>query len=201
MANIYVTADQHFGHANIIYMTKRPHKDVNHMNQDLVAKWNETVKEDDVVYVLGDFCFKHPPNQGYRYWATQLHGNKTFIEGNHDSHNQVPSRLESGILSFGGFRIGIAHDPADLEHVTCGLGICGHVHGAWTHNWIQKGELLVINVGVDMWQMKPVSLLAVLGLARKHIKQNLSLGERLAWAEAHRDYYAKGEKYVGSASN
>lgn len=41
--------------------------------------------------------------------------------------------------------------------------LCGHVHERWKTNRSFKGSLM-INVGVDVWEMKPVSLSTILDL-------------------------------------
>ena len=52
---IWITSDHHFGHINIIRFQNRPFDDVNKMDSELIARWNEVVNHDDVVYHLGDF--------------------------------------------------------------------------------------------------------------------------------------------------
>ena len=39
---IYYTADQHFGHTNIIYLCNRPFKDITEMDDTLIENWNNT---------------------------------------------------------------------------------------------------------------------------------------------------------------
>ena len=50
----YYTSDPHFGHLNIIRFCDRPFPGVPAMNARLVELWNETVTDDDTVWVLGD---------------------------------------------------------------------------------------------------------------------------------------------------
>ena len=57
---IYFTADTHFGHANIIKMCERPFSDVETMNESMIAAWNERVRGNDTVYVVGDMFFRCP---------------------------------------------------------------------------------------------------------------------------------------------
>lgn len=46
----------HFNHTNIIRFCSRPFKDVEHMNETLIANWNRVVGPDNIVFHLGDFC-------------------------------------------------------------------------------------------------------------------------------------------------
>ena len=51
-------------------------------DQWLINKWNETVRKQDTVYFLGDFCLK---NKEYtENILRQLKGKKFLIRGNHD---------------------------------------------------------------------------------------------------------------------
>lgn len=63
---IYFTADTHFGHANIIKMCERPFPDVETMNESMIAAWNERVRGNDTVYVVGDKLLNHG-NQKLRH--------------------------------------------------------------------------------------------------------------------------------------
>ena len=55
---VYFTADTHFGHKSILRLCERPFASLQAMDEALVARWNERVGPDDLVYHLGDFCFK-----------------------------------------------------------------------------------------------------------------------------------------------
>ena len=54
---IFFTADQHFYHENIIKYCNRPFKNVEEMNEELIKRWNKTIRLVDHVYVIGDFVF------------------------------------------------------------------------------------------------------------------------------------------------
>jgi calcineurin-like phosphoesterase family protein len=83
MTNYYFTADTHFGHTNIIKYTHRPFETIEEMDNTLINNWNKVVSPNDIVYHLGDFCFK---NKGAaRNYLGQLNGKIYFIWGNHDN--------------------------------------------------------------------------------------------------------------------
>ncbi len=52
----FFTSDTHFNHANIIRFCNRPFKDVEQMNEVMIANWNNVIGKDDTVFHLGDFC-------------------------------------------------------------------------------------------------------------------------------------------------
>ena len=79
--NIYFTSDTHFGHASILNFCKRPFKDVDEMNEELIKRWNEVISKEDTVFHLGDFAFG-----GVEIWnktLPRLNGHIVLILGNH----------------------------------------------------------------------------------------------------------------------
>ena len=53
-SRVFFTSDTHFNHTNIIRFCSRPFKDVEHMNETLIANWNRVVGPDNIVgnYIL-----------------------------------------------------------------------------------------------------------------------------------------------------
>lgn len=80
---LYV-ADTHFGHSGIIDMCQRPFKSVNHMDNELVTRWNACVKPTDIVYHLGDFAFGLGDADRVKRIFSLLNGKKFLVLGNHD---------------------------------------------------------------------------------------------------------------------
>ena len=63
------------------------------MNETIVKRWNEVIKWDDTVYVLGDCGLGGGGDQALaaiKYYIQQLNGTIKIIFGNHDSENQSP---------------------------------------------------------------------------------------------------------------
>lgn len=82
---VWIISDTHFNHTNIIKYCARPYYSVDEMNHDLIARWNSVVKQDDIVYHLGDFGMggKEPIAR----WRRALNGKIKLIKGNHDDHS------------------------------------------------------------------------------------------------------------------
>ncbi|MCL2165137.1 MAG: metallophosphoesterase family protein [Oscillospiraceae bacterium] len=79
---VFFTADQHFGHENIIGRCGRPFSSVEEMDSAMLENWNSRVSKQDTVYVLGDLFFKNAfPAKEY---LLKLNGKKHLIFGNHD---------------------------------------------------------------------------------------------------------------------
>lgn len=52
----WFTADFHFGHNNIIRYCNRPFRSVEEMDQTILERLNASVKPNDTLHFLGDFC-------------------------------------------------------------------------------------------------------------------------------------------------
>lgn len=79
---LFFTADQHYGHANIIIYTNRPFASVEEMDEELIRRHNEVVGPNDTVTHAGDFTLA-PDHIAQRY-LRRLNGKHNFIMGSHD---------------------------------------------------------------------------------------------------------------------
>lgn len=86
---VYYISDTHFGHKGVINFDKRPFSDINEMEAILIANWNNKVTNQDIVYILGDFCFEKESE--WLRLLNQLKGKKVLIKGNHDLKNMSSS--------------------------------------------------------------------------------------------------------------
>lgn len=82
MRTRFFTSDTHFGHENIIRYCDRPYKDTDHMNDDIVRRWNEVVTPEDTVFHLGDVALGKIDNSLAQ--VSRLNGYKVLVLGNHD---------------------------------------------------------------------------------------------------------------------
>ena len=82
VGKVYFTGDLHFGHFNAIKYDCRPWPDVETMAAGMIERWNARVTDDDLVYILGDVCYRSK----YPAWhyLEQMRGHKILIVGNHD---------------------------------------------------------------------------------------------------------------------
>ena len=79
--NLY-TSDLHFGHENVIRFDDRPFSDIEEMDRTLIELWNARVRNEDTVYIVGDFCYRN--KRPAAWYLKQLKGRKILIFGNHD---------------------------------------------------------------------------------------------------------------------
>ena len=183
----WFTSDFHLGHANIIkycsrtlFMTKKDREiynnlaidkqskwkisrqSLNNMNREIIRRHNERVKKEDLVFFIGDFCFKSKNNRGEgigitaKEWKKKLNGQFIFIKGNHDRNNSCKTIIERLVIGYGGKRINLVHNP-EFADVNYKINFVGHVHNNWKIKRIKKGWQFTdcINVGVDVHNFYP----------------------------------------------
>ena len=164
---IFLTADLHLGHANIIRHCRRPFSSVEEMDKVIINNWNAAIGPKDEVYIIGDFTMR-PAADAHEY-LTRLNGHKYFIKGNHDRFLKNFESYASDfvwvkdyyVLRTDEYRIVLFHFPIlEWDQFYRGAIHCfGHVH-----NSPLSGERLSLmsgpafNVGVDVNEFYPVSL-------------------------------------------
>lgn len=165
---IYLTADQHFFHKNIIRFCERPFKNTHYMHKTIIANYRAVVREEDEVYFLGDFTMEGPSNiLRIEKIMEDLPGTKHLILGNHDklkpfSYHEIGfSSVHTALkVTFEGEDFFMAHDPAWAQ-IKNTKWICGHIHNHWRSQRTDTNTVIV-NVGVDVWDFSPVSLEQIL---------------------------------------
>lgn len=94
----YLISDLHFNSENIIRYCNRPFENAEQAKEEMIRRWNETVTDEDTVYVLGDFIMGNPetvPSILFR-----LNGHIILVRGNHDTkrklaiYEQYPEKIE-----------------------------------------------------------------------------------------------------------
>jgi calcineurin-like phosphoesterase family protein len=80
---MFFTADLHLGHFKIIEYCRRPFATLSDMNDTLIDNWNALIRDNDDVYVLGDFILARTEDQ-YNIIRSRLKGRIHLIEGDHD---------------------------------------------------------------------------------------------------------------------
>lgn len=162
----FLTADTHFGHANIIRFCKRPFASVDDMKEQLVRNWNSVVKSDrDLVWHVGDFGMSLPDKDMAELFGA-LNGRKRLVIGNHDVDRkgrvtQALARLpwdapptHYAEIKHNGHRIVLNHYAGLVWNGMHygSLQAFGHSHGGL------PGLPGAIDVGVDAQGYKPISV-------------------------------------------
>lgn len=132
MNKIFFIADTHFGDSDVIIYENRPFSSVDNMDNILVQNWNNTVSENDKIFVVGDLSF-HDKDKTIEI-CRKLNGEKFLVMGNHDTENEQ-FYYECGFsgvsrypIIYNGFWI-ISHEPLYINRTMPYANIFGHVHG------------------------------------------------------------------------
>lgn len=139
------------------------------MNEEIIRRHNERVKPGDTVFFIGDLCFKSSGDRGEGIktkaveWEDRLNGKLILVRGNHDKNNSCKTIINSIMINLGGKTIKLIHNPEHIQNsdlsITYDLAFVGHVHKNWEIKRIRKmwGFVDAINVGVDVWDFRPVT--------------------------------------------
>ena len=151
---IYFTADLHLGHANIIKHCNRPFKTVHEMDITLLKNINVKVRENDTLYIVGDFAWwKCKQDQLRAYRSQILCKNIHLLLGNHDypiKNKLLP--LFSSVEDIKSLKI--KDQKIILCHYAMRTWNCSH-HGAYhlyghSHNNLRDDPYsLSFDIGVD----------------------------------------------------
>lgn len=148
---VFFTGCTHFGHGAIINLAKRPFDSVEQMDAELIYRWNSVVRNQDLVYHLGDVAFGDP----HEYLA-QCNGRKVVIRGNHDRKIGDHEYLEVPLSSR---RFVMFHYPIEEWNHWYRNSIHVHCH---VHSPKRITANNRVNVSVEAWDYAPVSVARVL---------------------------------------
>ena len=133
MPAVFLVSDTHFGHAGVCRFLRedgtklRPWDDPEEMDEEMVKRWNETVKPTDKVYHLGDVVI----NRKALKIMHRLNGDKVLIRGNHDIFRDDEYREHFRELRAYHVMNGmiLSHIPIHTESLgRFGTNIHGHLH-------------------------------------------------------------------------
>ncbi len=163
----FYIADTHFFHGNMIKYENRPFKDVEEMNETIVANWNRKVAENDEIYILGDFAFCN--GDKVNELLDRLNGKKYLITGNHDSFMKYKEFDRSKFVSIRDImkvsdnktKIVLCHYPIavwESQHHGS-LHFYGHIHKLGFDRFPDYAHKEnSYNVGADLTGFEPVTL-------------------------------------------
>jgi calcineurin-like phosphoesterase family protein len=134
MPAIFLVSDTHFGHTGVCKFTRndgvtklRPWDNADEMDEEMIKRWNETVRPNDKVYHLGDVVI----NRKALKTLHRLNGDKVLIRGNHDIFRDDEYRQHFRELRAYHVMNGMimSHIPIHTESLgRFGTNIHGHLH-------------------------------------------------------------------------
>ena len=170
---MFFVSDTHFQHENIVKYCKRPFKDVEENDEELIRRWNEKVPEDGIVFHLGDVAFGDPDKVDKI--LERLNGKIYLVIGNHDWRrivNQHKWRFELMTqqinMKVGKRHVILNHYPmlafsGAWREVDATYQLFGHVHTSpYTDEGLDQQRMKYLftsqyDVGVDNNNFTPVS--------------------------------------------
>lgn len=130
------------------------------MDEEMIARWNAAVGPGDTVWHLGDFAVRHPDPGAV---LARLHGTKHLVTGNNDpaavsnlsGWTSVAPYME---LNVDGTDIVLCHYAfRTWRGMSKGaVNLHGHSHGRL------RPQTRQFDVGVDVWDFRPVTLATLL---------------------------------------
>ncbi len=200
MSRVFVIADTHFGHANIITVPGR--RDLGFTNvvehdEYLVERWRETVTKRDKVYLMGDIGWdrKGYVTQGI---LPRLTGQIEVVGGNHDTAElcrAAGNKVHGVVIKYGAV---LTHIPVHPQEMFWDINVHGHLHSnvvkKYAHN-PAAGALDVIGekdprylcVSCEHIGYRPVELLPLLQDHRERWADAIDRLSPLPPGKGHRD--------------
>lgn len=166
---IYFTSDWHFFHNKSFIYEPRGFSSVEEMNETIIKNHNNIVKEDDIIYCLGD-CMLNDNQKGMEC-INRLNGHKKIILGNHDTNARIElyktlPNIEvlgyADIIKYNGYHFYFSHYPTitsnydenqPLKQII--LSLHGHTHDC--RKFYQDNPTMY-NVALDAHNNTPVSI-------------------------------------------
>lgn len=163
---LFITADEHYYHKNVIKYLNRPFDDVDHMNSTIIDNHNSVVSANDHVIHIGDCCLSRDVPRFFGILA-RLNGIHYMMDGSHD--DVLETVENTGLLSldkpytllpklfefkYNGHKIVLCHYAMarwwSSHHGS--LHFYGHSHGKYP----SAGRAM--DVGVDVQNFFPVRM-------------------------------------------
>lgn len=168
----FFTADWHLFHGRLMehLPESRPFASLKDMHECMIENHNSIVKPTDHVWILGDITMKGPRHaEQIRKEVCKFNGIKHLVLGNHDRW-KPRAYQNSGFLTIHTamwFKqedrmFYMMHDPAEytvIQNDPNAYLLCGHVHSIFKS---LLPERRIINVGIDAWDMTPVSFATIM---------------------------------------
>lgn len=152
---IYITSDLHFCHNRDFLYKPRGFNSIDEMNKYIVNRWNDTITDEDDVYILGDLVLNND-EKGLELLSS-LKGRLHIIFGNHDTAarqafykklDNVVETCYATVLKYKKYMFYLSHYPTlcsnhddDKPLRARIINLCGHSHAMDKFADIDKGTI------------------------------------------------------------
>lgn len=172
-SKIFLTADLHLGHKNIIKYENRPFINIDMMHETIIKNWNNVITNNDKVYILGDLTFTN--KEKTKNIIEQLNGKIYLIKGNHDVKPNQWYR-DCGITEIYDYPILyneyfiFCHEPMYVNNNAPYAMIHGHVHSSLAYSTFTPRSCCV---SMERWNYTPVNFnIILLNMQKLDLKIN-----------------------------
>jgi calcineurin-like phosphoesterase family protein len=174
--NIFLIADTHFDHNNILSFKRddgsplRTFNSCQEMNETMIQNWNKVVKTTDTVWHLGDLGFGE---HMFTYILPRLNGQNNLLLGNHDKSPIVMYQKHfkkiHACAKLG--KLLLTHYPIARSSIEFSVkaNIHGHIHDKIVHQQDGSPDPLYLNVGVERISYTPISIEDVRNIVGKNL--------------------------------
>ena len=191
----FLTSDWHLNSSNIVNYENRPFSDGHKMIDSYIKSINDkATRSRDIMIHVGDFF--HKGKSYYKDGDTELgykvdqlldriKCNVVLLEGNHDINNTgfchgrwMTLNLDKNrIVTVGHYpstnrRFDIPYSGASYENLH--IHLCGHVDNSFRFFLDRNRYILNVNVGVDVWNHRPISFNKLNGYIDSYISKLLN---------------------------
>lgn len=191
----FLTSDWHLNSSNIVNYENRPFSDGHKMIDSYIKSINDkTKRKRDCMIHVGDFYHKGKSHYmegdielGYKVedLLDKINCNVILLQGNHDINNTgfchgrwMTLNLDKNrIVTVGHYpsidkRFDIPYRGSSYKNLH--IHICGHVHRAFRFHLDHQKYILNVNVGVDVWNHRPIPLNKLNGYIDSYISKLLN---------------------------
>lgn len=164
--NFYILSDTHF-YRNAVYNKEVSQKDI----RDFIAKYNNRIRDNDIVIFLGDISTRHIVKPEFSYIKTKLKeifsklkGKKILIRGNHDIvlndsfYKELGFKYITNKLILPNKKIILTHVPHDVDKTDL-FNIHGHIHGSKLYYGMKSDDHIDAFIGMWGKPMKEIELI------------------------------------------
>ena len=141
------------------------------MNDVLISRVNKLDRH-DVIFHVGDFILVGYDRHGLKEdfsdiklyeFLDKIKPHIILLNGNHDTGHNVKAMLNSAVVNLNRKykNVSVSHFPLTKKYDTLKIHLCGHVHDKYLVNFDKETKVLNLNVGVDVWDFKPVDNLTL----------------------------------------
>lgn len=176
--DIWFTSDWHFCHDKPFIYAARGFSSINEMNEAIIERHNELVKENDIIYCLGDCMLMD--DAAALACIERLHGNIKLVLGNHDTEARIKKYSElpnTEVLGYAHLLKLTKRKTAFLCHypTLCDnydenrvVSLHGHTHSDYCFETVDaESDRWTLNVGADAWNCHPVHIDQVIDSIQK----------------------------------